>query len=107
MTTTFLQDLLLLTIAAQDHADGARGADLVGVPVYTEFVAADLARHPAVGSLQAAGGVITSAQRAGLVSVSGDTIRITSAAVPALAAAEEWRADRPPVIIADDLELED
>jgi hypothetical protein len=107
MTATHLQNLLLLTIASQDHADGARGADLVGVPVYTELVAADLVRHPAVGSPQAAGGVITSAQRAGLVSVSGETIRLTRAGVPALAAAEAWRADRPPVIVADDLDVED
>ena len=72
MTPTRCQSALLLTIAAQDHLDGAQGADRAGRAVYLRDVAGDLA--PQVGGPQAAGGTITAAAAAGLVTVDGDTI---------------------------------
>jgi len=99
MPPTRCQSALLLTISAQDHLDGAQGADRAGRAVYLRDVAADLAPH--VGGPQAAGGTITAAAAAGLVTVDGDTIALTVRGERALTAAEHMAADRPPVIYLD------
>lgn len=98
-TPTRNQCRLLLTIGTQDHLDGARGTDRVGRAVYLRDVADELA--PQVGGAQAAGGTITTAAAAGLVTVDGDTIALTAAGERALVAAEHMAADRPPVIYLD------